>query len=240
MQLQGKRVVITGGGQGIGAALAERFRHEGASVLTADLRGADVYCDVTQEADLRKLIERAGEIDLFVSNAGMATVGGPEVEDHKWQSLWDVNVMAHVRAARLLLPKWLERGTGYFLQTISAAGFLTMLGSAPYSATKHAALGFAEWMSITYHSRGIRVSALCPMGVRTEMYDRAVAAGLEFLKEGAIGPEAVADAAVRAIEEERFLVLPHENMGDVFRLKANDYERWLSNMRKMQAVLRIP
>lgn len=240
MKLSGKAVVITGGGQGIGAALAERFRAEGSRVVTADLEGGDIRCDVTSESDLRSLIETVGDIDLFVSNAGVATVGGPEVLDEKWQALWDTNVMAHVRAARLLLPQWLPRGHGYFLQTISAAGLLTMPGSAPYSATKHAALGFAEWMSITYHDRGIRVSVLCPMGVRTQMYDRAVDAGLTFLENGALDVSAVADCAVRGIEAESFMILPHAGMSELFQLKAADYEQWLMRMRKVQSTLCIP
>lgn len=233
-------MTITGGGQGIGAALAERFKAEGAHVVTADLEGGDIQCDVTKESDLRKLIDSVGDIDLFVSNAGVATVGGPEVPDEKWQQLWETNVMAHVVAARLLLPRWLERGHGYFLQTISAAGLLTMLGSAPYSATKHAALGFAEWMSITFHDRGIRVSALCPMGVRTQMYDRAVDAGLKFLENGAVDVSFVAECAVRGIEAERFMILPHDGMKELFQLKAADYEQWLERMRKMQSTLHIP
>ncbi len=235
MDLNGKRVVITGGARGIGQALAEAFRTAGAAVLTADLDGADVRCDVRDESQLRELIAAAGEIDLFCSNAGVAALGGPESPDEQWQRQWDVNVMAHVRAARLLLPQWLDRGHGYFLQTVSAAGLLTMLGSAGYSTTKHAALGFAEWLSITYHDRGIRVSALCPMGVRTEMYDKAISAGLTFLADGAISPGEAAAATVEGIRDERFLILPHRNIGDFFVYKAQDYESWLRGMRDMQA-----
>jgi NAD(P)-dependent dehydrogenase (short-subunit alcohol dehydrogenase family) len=234
MQLSGKRVVITGGARGIGAAMAERFRREGAQVLTADLSGADVDCDVADPAQLRDLIDRAGEIDIFCSNAGVATLGGPEESDEKWQWVWDVNVMAHVRAARLLLPRWLERGQGYFVQTVSAAGLITMIGSAPYSVTKHAALALAEWMSITYHDRGIRVSAICPLGVKTAMYQSAVDAGLRFLEDDAIASEEVADAAVAGIEAEHFLILPHAHVETFFQNKAADYERWLSAMREMQ------
>lgn len=234
MQLSGKRVVVTGGARGIGAAMADRFRHEGASVLTADLSGADFECDVADPEQLKALIESAGEIDIFCSNAGVATLGGPEESDEKWQWVWDVNVMAHVRAARLLLPRWLERGRGYFVQTVSAAGLITMIGSAPYSVTKHAALALAEWMSITYHDRGIRVSAVCPLGVKTAMYRSAVDAGLGFLEEGAIPAEEVAAATVAGVAEERFLILPHPHVAAFFQNKAADYERWLSAMREMQ------
>lgn len=234
MRLEGQRVVVTGGARGIGAALAERFRREGASVLTADLKDADVDCDVADPAQLAALIERAGEIDVFCSNAGVATLGGPDESDEKWQWVWDVNVMAHVRAARLLLPQWLARGHGYFLQTVSAAGLITMIGSAPYSVTKHAALALAEWMSIAYHDRGIRVSAICPLGVKTAMYQSAVDAGLRFLEDGVISAEDVAEAAVRGMEAERFLILPHAHVETFFRNKAADYERWLAAMREMQ------
>jgi NAD(P)-dependent dehydrogenase (short-subunit alcohol dehydrogenase family) len=234
MQLNGRRVVITGGARGIGAAMAERFRSEGADVLTADLRGADFDCDVADPSQLRSLIDHAGEIDVFCSNAGVATLGGPEESDEKWQWVWDVNVMAHVRAARLLLPRWLARGHGYFVQTVSAAGLITMIGSAPYSVTKHAALALAEWMSVTYHDQGIRVSAICPLGVKTAMYQSAVDAGLRFLEDGAITSEDVAEAAVRGIAEERFLILPHPHVEAFFQNKAADYERWLAAMREMQ------
>ncbi len=234
MTLSGKRVVVTGGARGIGAAMAERFRLEGAHVITADLNGADVKCDVTLEDDLRELIHSAGEIDLFCSNAGVGNLGGPDAPDEKWQQLWDVNVMAHVRAARLLLPLWLKRGNGYFVQTVSAAGLITMLGSAPYSVTKHAALALAEWMSITYHDRGIRVSAICPLGVKTAMYEQAVGAGLRFLEDDAKEASEVAEAAVEGIAAERFLILPHPQVAGFFRGKAGDYEQWLRGMREMQ------
>jgi NAD(P)-dependent dehydrogenase (short-subunit alcohol dehydrogenase family) len=234
MRLEGKRVVITGAARGIGAAMADRFRREGAIVLTSDLRGADVDCDVADPDQLRALIEQAGEIDMFCSNAGVATLGGPEESDEKWQWVWDVNVMAHVRAARLLLPGWIARGRGYFLQTVSAAGLITMIGSAPYSVTKHAALAFAEWINITYHDRGIRVSAICPLGVKTAMYQSAVDAGLRFLEDGAIPAAEAAEAAVAGIEAERFLILPHPRVETFFQNKAADYERWLAAMREMQ------
>jgi NAD(P)-dependent dehydrogenase (short-subunit alcohol dehydrogenase family) len=234
VKLEGKRVVVTGAARGIGAAMAERFRREGASVLTADLSGADFDCDVTDPAQLRSLIEHAGEIEVFCSNAGVSTLGGPEEDDEKWQWVWDVNVMAHVRAARLLLPAWVARGSGYFVQTVSAAALGTMLGSAPYSVTKHAALALAEWMSITYYDQGIRISAICPLGVRTAMYHQAVDAGLRFLEEDAIDVEDVAEAAVRGIDEERFLILPHSQVQKFFQSKAADYERWLGKMRQIQ------
>jgi NAD(P)-dependent dehydrogenase (short-subunit alcohol dehydrogenase family) len=234
VKLAGKRVVITGGARGIGAAMADRFRREGASVLTADLAGSDFDCDVADPVQLKALLDHAGEMDIFCSNAGIATLGGPEETDEKWQLAWDVNVMAHVRAARLLLPRWLERGYGYFVQTVSAAGLITMIGSAPYSVTKHAALALAEWMSITYHDRGIRVSAICPLGVETAMYQDAVNAGLTFLEDGAITAEDVAEAVVQGIETERLLILPQPHVEKFVQKKAADHERWLSAMRDMQ------
>ncbi|MDX2178794.1 MAG: SDR family oxidoreductase [Bryobacteraceae bacterium] len=235
MTLAGKRAVVTGGARGIGAALAERFRAEGATVLTADLSGADAVCDVGREEDLRHLIAEAGEIDLFVSNAGVGAYGGPELSDDEWDRVWRINTMSHVWAARLLLPSWIARGHGYFLQTVSAAGLLTQIGSAPYSVTKHAALAFAEWLHITHYDQGIRVSALCPQGVRTQLLDGATFQGAGFLHETALEPAAVAEAAVAAIAEERFLILPHPEVAQYIQNKAGDYERWLRGMRKLQA-----
>jgi NAD(P)-dependent dehydrogenase (short-subunit alcohol dehydrogenase family) len=235
MKLAGKRAAITGAGRGIGAALATRFRDEGAEVITADLAGAEVRCDVSIEQDLKHFIASAGPLDLFVSNAGIGVTGGPEVPDAEWDRIWRINTMAHVWAARHLLPEWLARGSGYFVQTVSAAGLLSQIGSAPYSVTKHAALAFAEWLHLTYYDAGLRVSAICPQGVRTEMLREAADQGAGFLLDGSISAEAVADAAVRAIEQEQFLVLPHPEVAQYFQNKATDYERWLRGMRRLRA-----
>ena len=251
MQLAGKVAVVTGGANGIGRALCRRFAREGAKVAVADLQpeaankvadeigGMAVRADVSRESDIVELVrqvsDKLGSIDLFCSNAGVGTAGSFDAPDADWERSWQVNVMAHVYAARAVLPTMLARGDGYLLQTVSAAGLLTQLGSAPYSVTKHAALGFAEWLSITYGDRGIKVSALCPMGVRTDMLRRAEFAGGAFLLDSAIEPEEVAEPAVQAIAEERFLILPHPEVAQYIQRKASDYERWLRSMRRLQA-----
>ena len=250
MELRDKVAVVTGGATGIGRALCRRFASEGArGVVVADLDGDGaasvareidglaVTADVSVEADITSLIEktneRYGQVDLFCSNAGIGVDGGAEVSDREWQRIWDINFMAHVYAARALLPKMLERGEGYLLQTASAAGLLTQVGSAPYSVTKHAAVAFAEWLAITYGERGIKVSCLCPQGVRTNMLERA--RGGAFLREGALDPEQVAEAVVRGLSEERFLILPHPEVAEYFRRKAADYDRWIRGMRRLQS-----
>lgn len=258
MQIKGKVVVVTGGGNGIGRALVLRFAQEGASlVAVADVdedngfkvlqeieegRGAFFACDVSQEDQVKFLVdtvtEAAGRVDIFCSNAGIGTTGGPEAPDRDWQRSWDINMMAHVYAARAVLPQMLARKEGYLLQTISAAGLLTQVGSAPYSVTKHAALGFAEWLSINYGDEGIRVSALCPQGVRTNMLLGEHFIGAGFLLQGAIDPDQVADDVVKAMAEEKFLILPHPEAGKYFQNKATDYDRWIRSMRKMLQVER--
>jgi NAD(P)-dependent dehydrogenase (short-subunit alcohol dehydrogenase family) len=255
MQIKDKVVVVTGGANGIGRALCHKFQAEGARmVMVADVdedHGSELlqelkqdhsgfcHCDVTDEEQVRFLVdtvtEAAGQIDIFCSNAGIAVDGGVQAKNEGWQRSWEVNVMAHVYAARAVLPQMLARGEGYLLQTVSAAGLLTQIGSAPYSVTKHGAMAFAEWLAVTYYDQGIHVSALCPQGVRTDMLANAEAAGLAFLTEGALEPEQVADEAIRAIGEERFLVLPHPDVEKYFQNKANDYERWLRGMRKLHA-----
>lgn len=257
VELDGKTVVITGGARGIGAALARRFVGEGAKVVVADLDGegarqvADeltsgggtalaVPTDVGIEQDVRDLVDQAaalGPIDLFCSNAGIAEGGGPDASDEAWARSWDVNVMAHVYAARAVLPSMLERGQGYLLQTCSAAGLLSNIGAAPYTVTKHAAVGFAEWLAITYGDRGITVSALCPQGVRTDMLKvgAGTPAGDAVLAQGAIEPEDVAEAVVAGLAAERFLILPHPEVADHVRHKGDDRDRWLGGMRRLQA-----
>ncbi len=252
MNLRGKIVVVTGGANGIGRALCRRFAAEGPrGLLVADLdaagaervaaetAGVAVRADVAVEGDLRKLVEQAtekfGPIDLFCSNAGIAVDGGEEVADAEWNRIWAINVMAHVYAARAVLPGMLARGEGYLLQTVSAAGLLTLIGSAPYSVTKHAALAFGEWLSVTYGDAGIRVSCLCPLGVRTSMLRDSGMSQLRFLLDAAIEPEQVADAVVAGLAQEQFLILPHPEVAEYFQRKAGDYDRWLRGMRRLQA-----
>ena len=255
MELNGKVVVVTGGGNGIGEALVRRFVAEGARVLAADLdAGAvrdvagDTGClhaeaDVAVEADIQRLVELAeselGPIDLFCSNAGIGPSGSVDMADQMWQKIWEINTMSHVYAARACLPGMLARGAGYFLQTVSAAGLLTNLGAAAYSVTKHAALGLAEWLSVSYGDRGIKVSALCPQFVQTDLLadlagDPAVA---QWVKGSTISTEDVAEAVVRGLAAERFLILPHPEVETFFQRKATDYDRWLAGMRKLQASL---
>jgi NAD(P)-dependent dehydrogenase (short-subunit alcohol dehydrogenase family) len=255
MQIQGKVVIVTGGSNGIGRALCHKFAAAGAkAVVVADIDreaglkvaaeikdtpGGFAHCNVAKEKDVHNLVDSitdaCGQVDIFCSNAGVGTAGGPEAPDKDWQRSWEVNLMAHVYAARAVLPQMLARKEGYLVQTVSAAGLLTQIGSAPYSVSKHAALGFAEWLAITYGDQGIRVSALCPMGVRTRMLARAEFAGGTFLLETAIEPEQVAAETIKVIGEERFLILPHPEVARFFQQKASDYDRWLRGMRRLQA-----
>jgi NAD(P)-dependent dehydrogenase (short-subunit alcohol dehydrogenase family) len=245
----GAGVVVTGAGSGIGAALARRLAAEGARVVVNDIvpgaaaavagpiGATAVPGDAAGEDGVAALIGEArsvlGEIDLFCANAGVA-LGGGEASEADWETSWQVNVMAHVRAARLLLPAWLDRGRGHLLCTVSAAGLLTMLGSAPYSVTKHAALGFAEWLAATYAHRGITVQALCPQGVRTPMLS-GISPGAEMLLgESAITPETVADAAVAGIAGGQFLILPHPEVARFYAGRAADTDRWLRGMNRLQ------
>jgi len=253
MEILDKVVVVTGGGNGIGRAMSRRFAAEGAAfvaVVDCDADGAqatarelengrayvsrvDEESDVAAIAD--EILKKHGRIDLFCSNAGIGVAGGEEVNDREWQRIWEVNVMAHVYAARAVLPSMLARREGYLLQTVSAAGLLTQIGSAPYAVTKHAALAFAEWLAVTYGDQGLKVSALCPQGVRTRMLEEADFGNGEFLKEGALEPEQVAEAVVKGLRAENFLILPHPEVAEYFRRKAGDYDRWLRGMRKLQA-----
>jgi NAD(P)-dependent dehydrogenase (short-subunit alcohol dehydrogenase family) len=254
MELSEKVAVVTGGASGIGRALAQRFAAEGArGVVVADLDGGGAErvaaeigeaalaceCDVADPGHADKLIGAAesafGPVDLFCANAGVA-LGADFGSPAEWELAFGVNIHAHISAAERLLPGWLERGSGYFLATASAAGLLTQIGSAPYAVTKHAAVAFAEWLSVTYGDRGVGVSCLCPMGVNTAMTAgdnvalRTVAAAGEMLE-----PEAVAGTVIEALREERFLVLPHPEVLEFFRRKGADYDRWLAGMRRLQA-----
>ncbi|MGE0131738.1 MAG: SDR family oxidoreductase [Blastocatellales bacterium] len=253
MNLQDKVVVVTGGANGIGRALCKRFAAEGARgvvvsdvdfdaarQVAAEINGLAVKTDVANEADVVALVAKANEafgpVDLFCSNAGISGARGFEsVTNEEWQRIWEINVMAHIFASRAVLPQMLERGSGYLLNTASAAGLLTNIGMAPYSVTKHAAVAFAEWLSITYGGRGIKVSCLCPLGVRTNMLMGDADSGLGgFLLEGAIEPEDAAEAVIRGLAEEKFLILPHPEVAEYFQRKANDYDRWLRGMRRLQ------
>jgi NAD(P)-dependent dehydrogenase (short-subunit alcohol dehydrogenase family) len=257
MKLNNKVAVVTGGGNGIGRALCRRFAAEGArGVVVADVEsdaavavakeigGIAVTTDVRREADLAQLVARAtkayGPIDLFCSNAGIFTPGGVEAPDADWERIWEINVRAHIYAARAVLPGMLARGEGYLLQTASAAGLLTQIGSAPYAVTKHAAVALAEWLAVTHGDRGINVSCLCPQGVRTRMLmGDEMSSTDSFLFEGSVSPEDVADAVVKGLDEERFLILPHPEVAEYFRRKADDYDRWLKGMRRLQARISV-
>ena len=253
MELQDKVIVVTGGGKGIGAALCRRFSAEGArTVVVADIdasaaaavadeiQGEAATLDVSHGDAVASLVERTeqahGPIDLFCSNAGIGGLGGVEVRLDAWQRIWDVNVMAHVHAARALLPGMLARGEGYLLNTASAAGLLTNLGAAPYSVTKHAAVALAEWLAITYGDRGIKVSCLCPQFVHTDLLDDLAATpGTRAWAEGAaLEPDDVATAVVVGLRAESFLILPHPEVEAFFQRKAADYDRWLAGMRRLQ------
>ena len=249
MKIAGKIVVVTGAASGIGRALAHRFaKQEGAKlVVCSDLNGDGVAkvakevdgaaftTNVGKEDDIKHLIEtvetKHGPIDLFCSNAGIGFRGGAEVANDRWQQIWDVNVMAHVWAARHLVPRMIARGGGYLLNTASAAGLLSQVGSAPYAVTKHAAVALAEWLSISHGDKGIKVSVLCPQAVRTAM-TAGNPDGVASI-DGMIEPDVVAEACVRAIETEDFLVLPHPEVLEYMRRKTSDYNRWLGGMRKL-------
>jgi NAD(P)-dependent dehydrogenase (short-subunit alcohol dehydrogenase family) len=251
--------LVTGGANGIGRALCERFAAEGArGVAVVDLDGdaaATVAAglggvgfgqaaDVSVEGDVIAAVEateaRFGPIDLLVCNAGIGALAGVEAPTDVWQRVWDVNVMAHVFAVRAVLPGMLARGEGYVLTTASAAGLLTNIGDAPYSVTKHAAVGLAEWLAITHGDAGLRVSCLCPQGVNTDLLRQATVgdAGNVVVAQGVIEPEAVADAVIEGLADERFLILPHPEVHDHVVRKATDPDRWIAGMRKLQRRIR--
>jgi NAD(P)-dependent dehydrogenase (short-subunit alcohol dehydrogenase family) len=248
MLIKDRIVVVTGAASGIGRALARRFHEEGAKlVVCSDLNGEGAAAvakeiggiwfrtNVGIEADIQHLIETVeadhGPIDLFCSNAGIGIGGGAETTDARWQRIWDINVMAHVWAARHLVPRMAARGGGYLLNTSSAAGLLSQIGSAPYAVTKHAAVGLAEWLAITHGDQGIKVSVLCPQAVRTAM-TAGNPDGVASVN-GMMEPEDVAECCVRAIEAEDFLVLPHPEVLEYMRRKTGDYNRWIGGMRKL-------
>lgn len=250
MNLKDKVVVVTGAGSGIGQAIARRIQAESPrGLVIADLdetsvgRLADeigatpIKVDVSSDADNERLIETAsqlfGPIDLFCANAGIAFLGDEQTDPEEWERMWQVNTMSHVYAAKHLIPGWIARGDGYFLSTASAAGLLTNLKAAQYSVTKHAAVAFAEWLAVTYGDRGIRVSCLCPMGVDTPLLD-VDSEFRKLLEPHAIPAGEVAEAVVAGVAAEDFLILPHPEVARYFQNKANDYERWIEGMQKLQ------
>lgn len=251
MKLAGKHVVVTGGANGIGRALCLRFHEEGARAITvADLefdRAQEVAhlvngwakaVDVARESEVQALVreaeERNGPIDLFCANAGIFTPGGDATTDEEWERIWGINVKAHIYASRAVVPGMIARGGGYFLSTASAAGLLSQIGSAPYAVTKHAAVAFAEWLSITYGDRGLKVSCLCPQGVRTRMLEEAGAIAAVMLRDSTIEPEDVTEAAWQAMQDHRFLILPHPEVADYYGARAGHTDKWLASMRKIQ------
>jgi len=251
MEIKGKVAVVTGGGSGIGAGAAKRFVEEGArGVVVADLNfenaervakeigAVAIKCDVSREADIQQLVaqakDRFGQVDIYFSNAGiLGKMGGIELEDALWQKMWEVHGMAHVWAARAVVPGMIERGEGYFLVTASAAGLLNIVESAPYGVTKHAAVAIAEWLRIAYGRRGLRVSCLCPQSVATAMTSGGTgSAGLD----GVLTTEQVAEDIVQVMRDEKFLVLPHPEVAKYFQAKGQDYDRWLGGMQKLYAL----
>jgi NAD(P)-dependent dehydrogenase (short-subunit alcohol dehydrogenase family) len=249
MEIKDTVVVVTGGANGIGAALCRRFAREGAKevvvadvdetsakVVADEIQGAAFKCDVGREEEVKGLVrfteEQYGHIDLFCSNAGIIAIGGVECPNDQWQRIWEVNVMAHVYAGRAIFPGMIERGGGALMITASAAGLLSQIGSAPYSVTKHAAVGLAENMAITYGDQGIKVFALCPQAVRTAMAgpDGGVAA-----VDGLMEPDQLAEAVIEGLHNEHFLILPHSDVKIYMQRKVSDYDRWLQGMRRLQA-----
>jgi len=249
MELAGKVIVVTGAGHGIGRALCRRFNREkprgivvsdidmdAARQVAGECEGLAIECDVRIESDVVRLVaeteQSLGPIDLFCSNAGIIFPAGLETPDDQWRQMMDVNFMAHLYAARAVIPGMMSRGEGYLLQTASAAGLLTELSSAPYTVTKHAVVALAEWLAITYGDRGIKVSCICPQGVRTRMLDSDHPVA-RMLEASAVEAEEVAEKAVEGLREERFLVLPHPEVAGFVQRKASDHDRWLAGMRRM-------
>jgi NAD(P)-dependent dehydrogenase (short-subunit alcohol dehydrogenase family) len=254
MIVRDKVVVVTGAARGIGEALVRRFHKEGArAVVAADLDGEaaekvaaatggfGMRVDVGREEDIQKLVAetigRYGQIDLFCSNAGVFIPGGIDAPAADFMKMRDIHVLAHIYAARAVLPGMLARGEGYLLQTVSAAGLLTSLESVIYAVTKHASLALAEWLSMTYGEEGIKVSALCPQGVRTDMLMQDPN---NFLVEGSVSVDQVADCVIEGLAAEKFLILPHPEVAEYFRRKANDHDRWLRGMRRLRAEVMAP
>ena len=261
MELDGAVAVVTGAASGIGRSLARALALDaGSVVVVADIDGpgaegvaAEIAAetgpgrtagfaasiDVTDETAVVALIERVeaslGPIELWCGNAGISRLGGVERPDEEWNRVWDVNVMAHVIASRHLVPRWVERGSGHLLVTASAAGLLTNFGTASYAVTKHAAVGLAEWIAVTHGDDGVRVSCLCPQGVRTPMTENEGAVAVDQVRAlGLIEPTEVAAVTLEALQQDRFLILPHPEVATYERRRTGDRERWLAGMRRMQ------
>ncbi len=249
MELKEKIIVVTGGASGIGKALCRRFTAEGARTVVVDMNAAGaaevatevgsvaMTADVSKESDVVRVVDQTehtiGAIDLFCSNAGIAVTGGVETSDADWQKSWDVNVMSHIHAARTLVPRMIARGGGYLLNTASAAGLLNQIGSASYGATKHAAVGFGEWLAMTHAHQGIKVSLLCPQAVRTPMLENNESSRAASV-DGLMDPEELAEVVVEGLRAERFLILPHPQVLEYMRRKTGDYDRWLRGMNRLQ------
>ena len=250
MELTDKVVVATGAASGIGEAMARRFavesprglvladlNLEAAQDVASDVGGIAIQTDVSDALANKNLIESAenhfGPIDLFCANAGYGVAGDEQSDPDAWDRMWQVNLMSHVHAAKHLIPSWTARGEGYFLTTASAAGLLTNLKAAQYSVTKHAAVAFAEWLSVTYGDAGVKVSCLCPQFVSTPLVDAMSELG-DLIGPSLIEPSVVADVVVEGLRSENFLILPHPEVETFFQNKANDYDRWLGGMRKLQ------
>jgi len=252
-RFDGQVVVVTGGGRGIGAAYARMFAAHGAKVVVNDVDrasaretaaavgGIAVSGDASTEAGVELLIasarELAGPIDVYCANAGVARPGLVDADEEAWETSWQVNVMAHVRASKDLIPQWVSQGHGMFVSTVSAAGLLTIAGAAPYAVTKHAAYAYAEWLSMTYADKGVRVHAVCPQGVRTQMLQDSGSTGLALMEPSAIEPDDVAAALLAAIGAGQFLVLPHPEVGLMYAGRAADPDRWLAGMRRLNSPL---
>jgi NAD(P)-dependent dehydrogenase (short-subunit alcohol dehydrogenase family) len=251
MEVTDKIIVVTGGASGIGRALCRRFTQEGAKTVAVvdineegakavaeEVNGFAIKCDVTKEDEITDVVrqteEKIGPIDIFCSNAGIMILGCNEVLDEDWQRIWQINVMAQIYAAKAVIPRMIERGGGYLLNMASAAGLLSQIGSAPYSVTKHAAMGLAENLAITYGDQGIKVSVVCPQAVRTAMTEMIDDDGGVAAVDGLMEPEQVADSVMEGLAEERFLILPHPEVQTYMERKVSDYDRWLNGMRRLQ------